>query len=73
VNRSDLPGEEWAVFEPFVIRKGIRGYPTPHHRRLLNGIFVDCARNSAIPAFSYAILSISPEPLSLRFGEGGGK
>jgi transposase len=36
--RSDLTDEEWAVFEPFVARKGLRGRPTPHHRRSLNGI-----------------------------------
>jgi transposase len=38
VSRGDLTDEEWAVFEPFVTRKGRRGRPTPHHRRSLNGI-----------------------------------
>ena len=36
--REDLTDEEWAVFEPFVTRKGLRGRPTPNHRRSLNGI-----------------------------------
>jgi transposase len=39
LSRGDLTDEEWAVFEPFVTRKGRRGRPTPHHRRSLNGIF----------------------------------
>jgi transposase len=38
LSRGDLTDEEWAVFEPFVTRKGRRGRPTPHHRRSLNGI-----------------------------------
>ena len=38
MSRGDLTDEEWAVFEPFVTRKGRRGRPTLHHRRSLNGI-----------------------------------